>query len=136
MKKPSFDEALGEILLDDPRYAEAAYHFIREALDHTIRTLDKPHQGPGRHVSGQELLEGIREYAVAEYGPLTRTVLAQWGVESGIDFGHIVFNLVGRGILGKTESDRVEDFAEGYDFAEAFDRPFLPDPAPASSTAG
>lgn len=126
MKKSSFAEALESILMDDPRYAETAYHFIREALDHTIRSLEKPQEGPGRHVSGRELLDGIREYAIGEFGPLTMTVLEEWGIRECIDFGHIVFNLVDKGVLGKTDQDRVEDFADGYDFEDAFVKPFEP----------
>lgn len=134
MKKPSFNDALQEILQDDPRYTEEAYHFIREALDFTIRSLDKPEEGKGRHVSGKELLGGIRDFAIGEYGPITKTVLGKWGIERCIDFGYIVFNLVEKGILGKTESDRVEDFAEGYTFEDAFLKPFEPDPSPISTS--
>lgn len=126
MKKLGFQEALAQIADEDARYAEPAYHFMREALDHTIKALEKPVEGPGRHVSGAELLEGIRQYALKEYGPLALTVLNGWGVRRCEDFGEIVFNMVGKGILGKTEEDRKEDFAGGYDFETAFRRPFRP----------
>ena len=126
MEKLSFETALRMILDEDSRYDEQAYLFMREALDHTIQTLDKPVDGPGRHVSGGELLDGIRAFAVDEYGPITRTVLEKWGVTSTRDFGNIVFNLVDKGILGKTEEDTLEDFLDGYTFDEAFHKPFLP----------
>ena len=42
------------------------------------------------------------------------------------DFGEIVFNLVEHGILGRTENDSLEDFENGYEFATAFNEPFLP----------
>jgi len=135
MKNSSFAEALKSILLDDPRYAEGAYHFIREALDHTIRSLDKPQDGPGRHVSGKELLDGIRDYAIGEFGPLTLLVLDEWGIRESIDFGNLVFNLVEKGVLGKTDQDRVEDFANGYDFQDAFVKPFEPEPDTESATS-
>lgn len=124
MKKIRFEEALAEILQSDRRYDAEAYQFVREALDFTIKLLDKPAEGPGRHVTGAELLEGIRQYALQEYGPMALTVLHRWGVRRCEDFGEIVFNMVEQGILGKTEQDRKEDFAGGYDFDTAFRQPF------------
>jgi len=129
MEKLSFETALRMILDEDSRYDEQAYLFMREALDHTIQTLDKPVDGPGRHVSGQELLGGIRTFAVDEFGPMALTVLGKWGVHSTQDFGNIVFNLVDKGILGKTEEDSLEDFLHGYTFDEAFRNPFIPESA-------
>ena len=126
MKKPSFADALAELVQEDPRYSEAAYYFIREALDHAIKMYDKPLEGPGRHVSGKELLQGIRDFALQEYGAMARTVLNAWGIEETADFGHLVFNLVEKNVLGKTEEDKLEDFENGYDFDEAFAAPFRP----------
>lgn len=137
MKKVNFQEALASILDRDPRYAEEAYHFVREALDFTIKMLDKPVEGPGRHVSGQELLEGIRQYALKEFGPMAIRVLHHWGIRKTDDFGEMVFNMVGAGILGKTDQDRKEDFHGGFDFDSAFAKPFrpacAPNPAPAKA---
>ncbi len=124
MKKISYTEALAQIVRDDPRYDEQAYLFIREALDYTIQKLEKPTEGPGRHVSGAELLNGIRDYAIQEFGPMAMRVLAHWGIHSCEDFGEMVFNLVDKGILGKTENDTRQDFEGGYDFQEAFRSPF------------
>jgi uncharacterized repeat protein (TIGR04138 family) len=126
MKKVNFNEALNQILKDDPRYDEQAYLFLREALDFTIKLFAKPIGGPSRHVTGGELLDGIRQYALQEYGAMTKTVLNRWGIHKCEDFGVIVFNLVEKGILGKTEQDRKEDFAGGYDFDAAFRRPYRP----------
>ncbi len=126
MKKPQFTDALADIVAADPRYDEEAYLFVREALDFTIKLLNKPKEGPGRHVRGEELLDGLRQYALKEYGPLAKTVLNYWGVHRCLDFGHMVFNLVQFGVLGKTDEDKLEDFNGGYDFDEAFRRPFQP----------
>lgn len=126
MKKIDYDEALSQILREDRRYDPEAYHFIREALDDTMRMMDKPREGAARHVSGQELLEGIRRFALDQFGPMALTVLHTWGVHGTEDFGHLVFNLVDKGVLGKTENDRPEDFANGYDFEDAFRAPFRP----------
>lgn len=126
MKKVSFQEAVEKVALKDRRYDEQAYFFLREALDFTIKLMNKPAQGAARHVSGQELLEGLRQFALQEYGPLAHTVLARWGVNRCEDFGELVFNLVESGVLGKTEQDRREDFAGGYDFETAFRKPYRP----------
>jgi uncharacterized repeat protein (TIGR04138 family) len=129
MKQTDFNEALRKILEQDTRYAPEAYLFLREALDFTIKLLQKPDKGPARHVSGAELLDGIRQFALQEFGPLALRVLNHWGVKRCEDFGEIVFNLVDSGALGKTEEDRREDFAGGYDFERAFAAPFLPEKA-------
>ena len=128
MKEAGFLEALMLVLERDPRYDVQAYLFIREALDFTVKQRTRPKRQRGRHVSGAELLEGARQYALREYGPLARTVLARWGVERCEDLGEIVFNLVDVGILGKSDEDKKEDFAGGYDFDTAFAAPFRPKP--------
>lgn len=126
MQKITLQEALRDILRQDSRYTADAYVFLKESLDHTIRMLDKPADGVARHVTASELLEGIREYALAEFGPMTMTVLNTWGLKTTEDIGNVVFNMVRQGILGKTEHDRFEDFAGGYVFTEVFRKPFLP----------
>ena len=121
MKSPNIDDLLAPILEKDARYMPEAYFFVLDGLDHTVRKLEQP-----RHVSGQELLDGMREYALKEYGPVSKRVLSEWGINECVDFGNIVFNLVGEGMLGKTEKDSIEDFMGGYDFHEAFIKPFAP----------
>src|SRR6185503_889959 len=99
----------------------------REALDHTQKITGKPAKDDAqRHVSGQQLLDGIREYGLLQYGPMTMTVLNEWGIRRCEDFGEIVFNMVENSLLAKTEQDSREDFKGCYDFVEAFRRPFLP----------
>lgn len=126
MQPKDFESALTQILVEDPRYPAEAYTFLREVMEFTSRTLKKPAHGPSRHMTGQELLEGMRRYALQEYGPVARTVLAAMGITRTEDLGELVFNLVDHGFLGKTEKDRKSDFSGGYDFHEAFDIPFLP----------
>lgn len=126
MQEQSFEEALGLIRAKDPRYERDAYRFVREALDYTQKAISKEHRGRVQHVSGQELLGGIREFAVAQFGPMAMMVLEEWGIHTCEDFGEIVFNLVEIGVLAKTEKDSRADFAGGYDFYEAFRKPFLP----------
>lgn len=124
--RESFEQALETVVREDPRYPAEAYVFVCEALDFTMRQLAKPAAGPARHVTGQELLEGIRQYALREFGPAAGLVMNHWRLTRCEDFGELVFNLVDRGLLGKTEQDRREDFAGGYDFDAAFRQPFRP----------
>lgn len=121
MNQSDPSEILQEILRRDSRYTEEAYAFVRAGLDFTVRKLEKP-----RHVSGQELLDGIRRFTLQEFGPMSKTILVAWGITCTEDVGEIVFNMVETGLLGKTEKDSREDFANGYDFDEAFRRPFQP----------
>lgn len=135
MHESDFLEAVKKICREDHRYDVEAYIFVREALDFTAKMLDKPIEAPGRHVTGQELLAGIRTYVSGEFGPMALTVFNTWGVKSTEDFGEIVFNLVNFGLLGKTDEDKKEDFANGYDFSEAFVKPFLPKSTPGTRSS-
>ena len=126
MHEVSFEEALAKIRAKDPRYQRDAYLFVREALDHTQKTIGKDTRGRIRHVTGQELLAGIREFALQQFGPMTKTVLEEWGIRHSQDFGEIVFNMIEVGWLAKTDKDSRADFENGYDFDEAFRKPFLP----------
>ena len=126
-----FDELLNPVLVADPRYTREAYHFVREALDFTQELIKRrgeslPRPALGHHITGQELLSGIKDFALVQFGPMSRCVLEEWGITRCEDFGAIVFNLVEHQILSKTEKDRPEDFSGGYDFTEAFVRPFQP----------
>ena len=140
MQELTFEEALEKILATDTRYHRDAYLFVRDALDHTRKLIakespapreafdpetEKP-RGQDRHVTGPELLEGIRQQAFGEFGPMAITVFEEWGVRCCRDFGEIVFNLVEIGQFSKTAEDRRTDFDGGYDFTDAFRKPFLP----------
>lgn len=114
------------ILARDSRFALAAYLFLYQALAYTQKMLkrDNPQlEAAQRHVTGQELLEGIRLCAAEEFGPLAPTVFRNWGLRASADFGEIVFNLVECHLLGKTDSDKRDDFAGGFDFDTAFEGP-------------
>ncbi len=108
------------------RYHHNAYQFVFAALRYTQQQLGRTvAQGPDNedaHISGRELLSGVRELALEQFGLMTRTVFEQWGIESTGDFGRIVFELVERGEMRKTERDRLSDFVDLYDFDEVFDR--------------
>jgi len=136
MEELNFNAVLDKIVAADPRYHREAYDFVREALDFTQKVVAQSAKGSKRHVKGQELLAGIRDFALAQYGPMALTVLEEWGVRRCEDFGEIVFNLVDSGILSKTADDSRDDFKEGYDFIKAFKEPFLPRGNPAASSKG
>jgi uncharacterized repeat protein (TIGR04138 family) len=127
-----FDEIVDRIVAHDARYAREVYAFVREALDFTQQRIHKGgrdrRERKDRHVTGQQLLEGIRDYALQSFGPMTLFVFHDWGLRRCEDFGEIVFNLVehGQGMFGKTEQDSRDDFKGAYDFVEAFRLPFLP----------
>lgn len=133
MQKVEFTESLDSILAADPRFDREAYFFLRDALDFTIKQKKKSKTDPSRHVSGRELLEGVRQYALKEFGPMVITVLGYWGIRKTDDIGAMVFNLIREGVFGKTDQDSIEDFRAGYDFEEAFAAPFRPAlPTPAA----
>jgi uncharacterized repeat protein (TIGR04138 family) len=126
MQPVNFADVLEKILAANPRYHRDAYFFLREALDYTQKAISKANKGAVRHISGQELLAGVRAFALAQFGPMTLTVLHEWGIRRCEDFGEIVFLLVEHGVLSKTDADSRADFAGGYDFDEAFRKPYLP----------
>jgi len=107
-----------------------AFQFVREGLAHTVETTHGSHaSGPlddeSRHVSGQQLCLGIRDYAIDQFGDLAGTVLRHWGIRKTEDFGKIVFAMVDAGLMRTTEDDSIEDFRDVYDFDEAFAPPAM-----------
>jgi uncharacterized repeat protein (TIGR04138 family) len=113
------ENAILDVAQKHGRYKPNAYRFTLDAVGFTVRALEQ-----NRHVSGNELLDGIRRLALDRFGPMAKTVFEQWGISTTEDFGAIVFQLVDEGLLGKTEQDTMSDFARGYDFHEAFVRNF------------
>lgn len=138
MKGPEFAEIVALICKEDPRFDRRAYDFVRQGLDHAVKELrkrDAVRAEKSQHVSGPELLEGLKVYALDQFGPLALTVLHAWGIRRCRDFGDIVFNLIEYQVFAKTENDRPEDFADVYDFKDAFVKPFLPAGRPRGAAA-
>src|SRR5207245_6894375 len=113
MHEVTFDEALNLIEAKDSRYRREAYLFIKEALDHTQRMIGKQNRGRLRHVTGQELLAGIRDFALAHYGPMALTLLGEWGIRKDGGFGDVVFNMIDVVWLAQTDKGRRGDFEPG-----------------------
>jgi uncharacterized repeat protein (TIGR04138 family) len=130
MDHTKFDEALDSVLTNHRRYDRAAYYFLRDALDYTLKVRKKA-TGETGHITGPQLLEGIRQHALKQFGPMVPTVFDYWGLRRTEDFGVMVFDLVDVGIFGKTDKDSLDDFKEVYSFYDAFVDPFLPKSAPA-----
>jgi uncharacterized repeat protein (TIGR04138 family) len=123
--EPSPLKSLDEIVDMIGLYPREAYKFVQAGLAHTVEKLhadiaDDPEAN--RHVTGQQLCEGLREFALQEWGLLAHTVLKRWNINTTYDFGRIVFALVEHGHMAKTEDDTVEDFRNVFDFKTAFDR--------------
>ncbi len=130
----AFQIAVHEACRRDARYASQAYAFLCEALEHTAVKLNRQ-EGESRHVSGQELMQGWREFALQEFGPMAWFVMDDWGVTSSEAVGAMVYNFIDIGYFRKNETDSIEDFSDGVDMREALTRPF--DPArPAGGGAG
>ncbi len=132
--------SLVELVRQDRRYKLEAYVFVFEALQYAQEVLGMGAESPSepvegaaqsdeetrlqRHVTGQELCEAIRRYALEQFGLMAKTVLNGWGVYSTSDFGEIVFNLIRIGRMRKTPEDRREDFDDLFDFDTAFRKEF------------
>lgn len=114
-------------------YPQGAFEFVRQGLEHTAQmvhgeepTVVGPHAGHGgddssRHVNGQQLCLGLKDYAIRRYGRLARLVLSRWSIRRTDDFGRIVFAMIEAGLMRKTDSDSIDDFCGVYEFDEAFD---------------
>jgi uncharacterized repeat protein (TIGR04138 family) len=124
MPTVNFDDALDKILAKNPRYDRQAYIFMHMALGYTQWMLAKDQNESPRHITGQELLNGIRSFASDSLGSAARTTLKAWGIHTCRDFGEIVFLMVEFELMGKTEQDSITDFENGYDLNTAFPAPF------------
>ena len=109
-------EKIQKLIDSNPQYKFEAYSFILSALHYTMTSFPEP-----RHITGGEFCDGIRRYAIDQFGPLAGTVLEHWGIEETLDFGKIVFALIEIGLMRKTDEDSLGDFNAIYDFKQAFD---------------
>lgn len=113
-------------------FSPACLPFIRDGLAHTVEMVHgQPEsalaglEDEQRHVSGQQLCLGLRDYAIQRYGLMSKAVLNKWGIRNTRDFGRIIFAMVEAGLMRKTEEDTLQDFDGVYDFDEAFAEPGL-----------
>ena len=101
----------------DPRYRLGGYEFILNGMEFYLTSL-----GEKRHVSGQELTQGLLLFAQKQFGPTAHSVLRYWGIEKSDDFGNIVYNLIGLGIMSKQNEDSIDHFHNIVDFRTFFEK--------------
>jgi len=129
---PPTDESSREKTLHDVVdligvYPMEAFEFVQRGLGFTVQRIHGQQKGEPKaslHVTGQDLCEGLREFALMQWGMLARTVLARWNITSTWDFGRIVFAMVEHGLMQKTDDDTIEDFKNVFEFKSAFDRQY------------
>ncbi|MDP3849987.1 MAG: hypothetical protein Q8Q59_05755 [Luteolibacter sp.] len=126
MQAMQFEQSVVSILKRDQRFDPHAYFFLKDALDFTLKRIAEGNSGMARHVSGPELLEGFRDFALDQFGPMASTLMREWGLRKCQDVGDMVFHLIEEQVFGKQDSDRREDFSEAFDFEESLLHPFLP----------
>ena len=110
------------------KYPPDAFIFIQRGLDHTVRAIhgeagpdyDPESEDSDRHVSGEDLCKGLRDFAISQYGLMARTVLSHMKIYHCEDFGRIVFAMVDAGLMKKTDDDTLADFVDVFEFADAF----------------
>ena len=124
-------QAIIELMQQDQRYHLEAYQFVREALAYAQKVMKMPATNDegseakqDHHLTGQQLCQAIREFALEQFGFMAKTVLNSWGVHTTGDFGEIVYNLIRIKEMRKSKSDRREDFNDQYDFEVAFEPRF------------
>lgn len=138
-QRPTFDEGVRLCLAQDARYPKEAYALVRDALDHAQkRVAARDRRRSSGHLNGPEILDGFRDLALAQFGPLARVVLDTWALRSTLDVGHVVFNLIQAEVFSKSDEDQLADFDGVFDFDAAFDAPFRPAGAvsPAAAATG
>jgi uncharacterized repeat protein (TIGR04138 family) len=126
MQAVQFEQSVLSILKREKRFEPHAYFFLKDALDFTLKRVAEQNGGQPRHVSGQELLDGFRDLALEQFGPMASTLMREWGLRQCQDVGDMVFHLIDEQVFGRQDSDRREDFSGNFDFEEALVTPFLP----------
>lgn len=109
------DGIMDRIRLKEPRFDERAYLFVLGALEYCQQRLDER-----RHISGKELALACRDLALDKFGVMAGLVLEHWGVHSSADLGDVVFTLVDLGLLMSQPTDSRDEFADVFDFDQAF----------------
>ncbi len=112
-----FYSIISTICTQDSRYYPEAYGFVMEALSFSQKKFRK-----SKHISGEELLTGIKALLLKKFGPMTLPVLKHWGIKATDDFGNIVYNLVENKVLAKDTQDHYDSFKNVYDFEEVFNK--------------
>jgi uncharacterized repeat protein (TIGR04138 family) len=127
MKTVDFYTKINEIVIQDTRYSFDGYVFINEAVIYTVKKSEESRmENESSHISGPELLNGVMEYALKNFGPTAYSVFCEWGILDSMAIGNIVFNMIEHRILSRSENDSIKDFENAFDFETALCSPFLP----------
>ena len=117
MDEIDFDsDTFADIVAKDQRYDARAYALLMDCVHY----LGKE----GKHMSAEDVLEEFKERTLDQFGPLSYTVLTEWGLSGTEDIGEMMFNLTEFHRLRKDEDDTQESFVGGYDFRETFLGPY------------
>jgi uncharacterized repeat protein (TIGR04138 family) len=118
------EKTIEQIAAEAGTYPPEAYEFVQRGLQYTAEKLhgEKTDPNASRHINGQQLSEGLRDFALLQWGLLAKTVLSRWNILGTEDFGRIVFLLVENRWMAKTDQDSLDDFKNVYDFAQAFEQ--------------
>lgn len=87
------------------KYAPDAYEFVTNCVIAQVNALTS-----ARHLSAQELLQGLVQQLEEDFGFLTASILEYWQIKTASDIGEIVFDLIELKILSASEDDKRSDF--------------------------
>ena len=124
MNTMEFYTKIEKIRQSDLRYSSDAYEFVNDAVLFAVEKYER--RGATKHISARELLDGIRDFALMEFGPMAYEVFTEWGIIDSAAVGNIVFNMIEQGILSSSENDSIDEFQNAVDFKTELRTPFLP----------
>jgi uncharacterized repeat protein (TIGR04138 family) len=109
-----------DLCREDPRFSYEAYEFVGDAVTFTQDRLgrsksESDDQEEDCHVCGGELVRGVCDLAVQQFGLMAPVVFKRWGVRTTDDIGTIVFNLIKAEKLSQSERDAPDDFRDLFD---------------------
>jgi uncharacterized repeat protein (TIGR04138 family) len=115
-----------KILEHDSRYDSRAYDLVVYAVTAAAEKKGKAEnsKSPIKHATAEDVMMMFREVVLDCYGPMSMTVLNDFGIHSTEDIGEIMKNLCSAKFIAKSETDSFDDFVGGFNFTEAFVWPF------------
>jgi uncharacterized repeat protein (TIGR04138 family) len=111
---------IASITHHDERYSKEAYEFVLETGQKIWEQQFKRGDFTVTHISAAQMLDYLRKHALEKFGHNAKQALNAAGIFTCEDFGEIVFNLIGCGLLIAQPEDSKENFRAGYDFDKAF----------------
>lgn len=113
---------MASIAQSSDRYAVEAFEFVGRGLRHAVKILGREESPTAeRHLDAAELVSGVLDLAVSQFGFLARPVLDSYLLRSPEDIGRITFLLIDHNIFTRQPSDHFEDFLVLPGFAQQLD---------------